>query len=142
MGRNSRVLNDREEPVHIVIERVNAATREAYVEFLDEKSAIDVIAKFDRAQRDGRTPRLGEHPLRYELSSQAALMKALFPQAKGVRWVGAVPHVLPDDHTKYDWERFKGFISIEEMFCLAKHGEVSRDNQIALLSILQKLIES
>lgn len=127
MGRNSRVLNDNQEPVHIVMERVNAATREAYVEFLDENAAINAIQRFDRAQRDGRTPRLGEHPLRYELSSQAALMKALFPQAKGVQWRGAVPHIMPDDHTEWDWDRFKGFISREEMFCLAKHGEVSRD---------------
>ncbi|KAJ4417183.1 hypothetical protein N0V82_006305 [Gnomoniopsis sp. IMI 355080] len=126
MGRNSKVLNDVQEPVHIIIERVNAATREAYVEFMDEKSAIDVIEKFERDSRDGHPPRLGGHRTTYELSSQAALMKAVLPQARGVQWIGATPHVIPDYECKFSWERFKGFISIEEMFVLAKHGESNK----------------
>lgn len=127
MGRNSKVLNDVQEPVHIIIERVNAVTREAFVEFIDEKAAEDAIQRFDEAKRDGRAPRLGDYPMHYELSSQAALMKAQFPQAKGVQWLGAVPHIIPDHQVQFSWERFKGFISVEEMTVLAKHAEVSCD---------------
>lgn len=130
MGRNSKVLNDVQEPVHIIIERVNAATREAYVEFMDEKSAEDVIERFDLDKKDGHGPRLGEYPVRYELSSQAALMKTLFPRAKGVQWIGATPHIIPSHQIRYSWDLFKGFITPEEMSMLAKHGEVSGDSPL------------
>lgn len=125
MGRNAKVLNDKQEPVHIIIERVNAATIEAYVEFMHEKAAEDAIEKLQQAKKDGRAPRLGDQPVQFELSSQAALMKTLFPQAKGVQWISATPHIIPAQQIQFPWDRFKGFITVEEMNMLAKHAEVS-----------------
>lgn len=126
MGRNAKVLNDNQEPVHVIIQRVSGATLEAYVEFTDEKAAEDAIERFEQAKRDGRAPRLGDYPFQYALSSQGALLKALFPQARGVEWINAVPHIIPAHQVAFPWEAFKGFISAEEMHMLAKNAEVSR----------------
>lgn len=118
-GRNSRVLNDRQEPVHIIMERVTSRTQDCYVEFMSMQDAITAVDKHNRAQSMGRSNRLGERPVEIEVSSQAAMMKDLFPHAKGVRWEGSRPVIL-EDHPTEPWSCFKGFITVEEMVCLIK----------------------
>lgn len=123
LGRNSKILNDIDEPVHIIMERVTTKTNDAYVEFMTPHAAIAAVDRHLRNTASGRHARLGDRPVEIELSSQSALMKDLFPLAKGVRWDGAEPVIL-EDHPTEPWNCFKGFITEEEMTMLVKHVEV------------------
>ncbi|KAK1730166.1 hypothetical protein CaCOL14_007941 [Colletotrichum acutatum] len=123
LGRNSRMLNDTDEPVHIIMERVTGKTTDAYVEFHTLEDASKAVEKHHQNLDRGRVTRIGQRPVEIELSSQAALMKDLFPNARGVFWAGLHPHILPDNDQE-PWDNFKGFVSNEEMTMLVKHVEV------------------
>lgn len=120
LGRNSKILNDTEEPVHIIMESVCCKTNDAYVEFMSAQAAVAAVERHRKNVSSGRHYRLGDRAVELELSSQTALMKDLFNRAKGVRWEGARPAVLPD-HPTEPWNRFKGFIAVEQMTMLKKH---------------------
>lgn len=123
VGRNSKMLNDADEPVHIIMERVTSKTMDAYVEFVNLDEAMKAVERHQQAAKAGRVSRLGDRPVEVELSSQACLMKDLFPLARGLIWDGATPHFTPHN-ARHDWENFRGFISEEEMVMLVKHVEV------------------
>ncbi|TLD22150.1 hypothetical protein PspLS_08094 [Pyricularia sp. CBS 133598] len=123
LGRNSKILNDNLEPVHIIMERVTSKTMDAYVEFVTLQDAIKAVDKHQATITRGRLSRLGDRPIEVELSSQGALMKDLFPSAKGVFWEGIRPTIKPFKPNE-PWENFKGFINDEEMTMLVKHVEV------------------
>ncbi|KAK1993911.1 hypothetical protein LX36DRAFT_683998 [Colletotrichum falcatum] len=123
LGRNSRILNDTEEPVHIIMERITGKTTDAYVEFHTLEDASKAVEKYQQNIGRGRMTRIGQRPVDIELSSQAALMKDLFPSAKGVFWTGTNPQILPNNDQE-PWDNFKGFVSNEEMTMLVKHVEV------------------
>lgn len=123
LGRNSKVLNDNQEPVHIIMERVTSKTNDAYVEFMSMQAAVNAVERHQKSLANGRLARLGDRPIELELSSQSALMKDLFPLAKGVRWDGSEPVIL-EDHPTEPWSCFKGFVTEEEMTMLVKHVEV------------------
>lgn len=123
LGRNSKILNDSEEPVHIIMERVTSKTMDAYIEFTTLEDAMRAVERHQNNQRDGRLSRLGDRPVEVELSSQASLMKDLFPLATGLIWDGARPEFKPHNWDE-PWENFKGFVSEEEMTMLVKHVEV------------------
>lgn len=96
------------------MERVTTKTNDSYVEFMSMQAASNAVEKHHKTIANGRLSRLGDRPIEVELSSQAALMKDLFPHAKGVRWEGAVPIIL-EDHPTEPWNCFKGFVTDEEM---------------------------
>ncbi|KID74456.1 RNA recognition, RNP-1, partial [Metarhizium brunneum ARSEF 3297] len=123
LGRNSKILNDADEPVHIIMERVTSKTMDAYVEFVTLDDANKAVEKHQQNILSGRVSRLGDRPVEVELSSQESLMKDLFPLAKGIMWNGASPQFKPLNPSE-PWENFKGFVSEEEMIMLVKHVEV------------------
>ncbi|KID82497.1 RNA recognition, RNP-1 [Metarhizium guizhouense ARSEF 977] len=123
LGRNSKILNDADEPVHIIMERVTSKTMDAYVEFVTLDDANKAVEKHQQNILSGRVSRLGDRPVEVELSSQESLMKDLFPLAKGIMWNGASPQFKPLNPNE-PWENFKGFVSEEEMIMLVKHVEV------------------
>ncbi|KAK7398620.1 hypothetical protein QQX98_012005 [Neonectria punicea] len=123
LGRNSKILNDSEEPVHIIMERATSKTMDAYVEFHTMSDAMKSAERHHNNALQGRISRLGERPIEVELSSQGSLMRDLFPIARGVFWDGPNPKFKPFSQ-KEPWENFKGFISTEEMTMLVKHVEV------------------
>ncbi|SPJ85657.1 uncharacterized protein FTOL_11439 [Fusarium torulosum] len=123
IGRNSRMLSDGEEPIHIIMDRATSKTMDAFVEFVSMEDAMRCAEKHHQNIQLGRVSRLGERPVEVELSSQAALMQDLFPLARGVFWDGASPQILPHNPVE-PWANFKGFISPEEMVMLVKHVEV------------------
>lgn len=106
------------------MERVTSKTNDCYVEFMTMQDAVQAVEKHNRVVSSGRQNRLGDRPVELELSSQAALMKDLFPHAHGVRWEGARPVIL-EDHPTEPWSCFKGFITDEEMICLVKVSDSS-----------------
>ncbi|KAK0612331.1 hypothetical protein B0T17DRAFT_499849 [Bombardia bombarda] len=123
LGRNSKILNDTQEPVHIIMERVTSKTQDAYVEFISLNDAMKAVEKIEHIQQRGRLPRLGDRPVDVELSSQSALMEDLFPHATGVFWEGCKPRFRPQKEDE-PWNHFKGFVSEEEMTMLVKHVEI------------------
>ncbi|KAM0280132.1 hypothetical protein ACHAQH_004204 [Verticillium albo-atrum] len=149
LGRNSRILNDFEEPVHIIMDRVSSKTNDAYVEFQTMNDAVVAVDRFHLNFSKGKVSRLGDRPVGIELSSQGALMKDLFPFATGVRWDGIHPHVLGRRKDGAPYGKFSGFVTEEEMIMLVKHVEMPNRSPFAkecpqrafesLISTLKKL---
>ncbi|KAL6691861.1 hypothetical protein J3F84DRAFT_397369 [Trichoderma pleuroticola] len=123
LGRNSKVLNDTDEPVHIIMDKVTSKTMDAYVEFVSLEDAMRAVERHRANVVAGRFSRLGDRPIEVEVTSQANLMRDLFPVARGVFWNGVTPEILPFNPNQ-PWDNFKGFISEEEMVMLVKHVEV------------------
>lgn len=105
------------------MERVTGKTTDAYVEFHTLEDASKAVEKHHQNISRGRVTRIGQRPVEIELSSESALMKDLFPSAKGVFWNGGNPQILPNNDEE-PWDNFKGFVSNEEMTMLVKHVEV------------------
>ncbi|KAI8627043.1 hypothetical protein F5Y19DRAFT_477934 [Xylariaceae sp. FL1651] len=129
LGRNSKILNDSLEPVHIIMCRVTSKTQDAYCELTSLEAAIELVERFKKSAESGRVGRLGNRTVEVELSSQTNLMKALFPVAHGVNWINARPSVQTTH--KYPWENFKCFFTEEEMVMLSKHVENSQRSSYA-----------
>ncbi|KAI1474638.1 hypothetical protein F4774DRAFT_422173 [Daldinia eschscholtzii] len=123
LGRSARILNDKEEPVHIIMDRVTSKTNDCYVEFVSFQDAVNVVDKHRAAIKQERHPKLGDRNVEMTVSSQAKLMKELFPTAHGIDW-----HQSPYAFTsgsEWDFQNFKGFICAEEMGMLYKHAEAN-----------------
>ncbi|KAJ8126640.1 hypothetical protein O1611_g6998 [Lasiodiplodia mahajangana] len=121
LGKTSKILNDREEPVHITMDRVTGKTQDAYCELFSLNAAIELVERFNKkGPENGRTARIGTRVVEVELSSQTSLMATLFPISKcGVKWKGTRPEITMGH--KDPWENFKGFFTEEEMVMLSKH---------------------
>jgi hypothetical protein len=122
MGRNTKMLGDREEGVHIITDRASGKTLDAYVEFTTMRDATNVVNKHAQVQVNGRYSKIGDRPVEVELSSQASLMQELFPFARGIIWNGAVPE-LQRPTPGQSWTVFKGFITDEQMTQLLKSND-------------------
>ncbi|KAI2781366.1 hypothetical protein F4815DRAFT_444545 [Daldinia loculata] len=123
LGRSARILNDKEEPVHIIMDRVTSKTNDCYVEFVSFQDAVNAVDKHRAAIKQERHPKLGDRNVEMTVASQAKLMKELFPTAHGIDW-----HESPYAFTfgsEYDFENFKGFVCAEEMGMLYKHAEAN-----------------
>ncbi|KAK3905536.1 hypothetical protein C8A05DRAFT_12655 [Staphylotrichum tortipilum] len=123
LGRNSKILNDVQEPVHIIMERVSSKTQDCYVEFGSTQDAVRAVERHRDNVHRGRPARLGDRPVEVLLSSQAALMQDLFPLASGIWWDNGKP-VIQTPIDGQPWKTFKGFVTEEEMTMLVKHVEL------------------
>ncbi|KAI1423878.1 hypothetical protein F5Y12DRAFT_797924 [Xylaria sp. FL1777] len=125
LGKTSKILNDRQEPVHIIMDRVTSKTQDAFCELSSLDAAIEIVDRFRTSAENGRISRLGNRVVEVELSSQTILMETLFPSSRnGVKWIGA--HPQPGKDKKFPWENFSGFFTEEEMVMLCKHVENSQ----------------
>lgn len=134
-GRTSRILNDSEEPVHIIMERMTGKTMDAYVEFCTFEDASKAVEKHQRNHREGRPSHIGQRVVTVSLASQAELMEDLFPLAAGLKWKGVNPEFDPPNDLE-PWKNFKGFVSEEEMTMLAKHAKVPNRVRVSLKAAL------
>ncbi|KAK3500999.1 hypothetical protein B0T13DRAFT_467072 [Neurospora crassa] len=127
LGRNAKLLT--EESVHVIMERINGKTQDAYIEFCSQDDAIRAVQRLNQAAvRTNRPSRIADRPVDVELSGQASMMKDLFPLASGVTWRGAEPIIESPVEGK-PWKTFKGFIMIEEMAMLVKLVEMPQRAQ-------------
>ena len=117
------MLNDKQEPVHIIMDRVSSKTNDAYVEFMTLDDAVTAVNRHNGDNARGRPSRLGDRSIELEVASQGQLMKDLFPIARGIFWHGSRPEIQPDKPQE-PWENFKTFVTAEEMVMLIKHVEV------------------
>ncbi|KAK6216424.1 hypothetical protein LQW54_003628 [Pestalotiopsis sp. IQ-011] len=120
-GRAMRLLNDNEEPVHIILEKVTAKTLDAYAEFETPSDAMQALERIRENIAHNRPPRIGPRAVKVEFSNQAALMNDLFPVAHGVTWSFPEPTIRTD--SKYPIDNFKCFTSEEENAQLSRHFE-------------------
>ena len=123
LGKNARILNDVEEPIHIIMERLTSKTMDAFVEFHTMDDAMNACHRHKAGLDRGRPSRLGDRTVDVELSSQKDLMASLFPYARGLKWDGPVPVIDRRSETE-PWANFQGFVTNEEMIMLVKHAEV------------------
>lgn len=123
LGRNARIVNETEEPIHIIMERVTSKTMEAYIEFTNMYEAITAVNRYEVNRNGGRSGRLGERHVDLEVSGQEKLMAELFPKARNVRWVGSRPQIIPKDPNDRYSSGFQGFVTSEEIVMLVKHVE-------------------
>ncbi|KAJ5787785.1 Nucleotide-binding alpha-beta plait [Penicillium paradoxum] len=108
-------------PIHIIMERSTGKTMDCFVEFPTEKEAQDAVNRLNRSYDPGSTPRMGNRHIDIEISSQAKLLEAIFPLAKCIEWVDGNP---VKQENKDEWSTgFNGFLTDEELFCLARHAE-------------------
>lgn len=122
MGKTSKILNDRQEPVHIIMDRVTSKTQDAFCELTSLNAAIEIVERFTKSAESGRLPRVGSRIVEVELSSQTTLMKTLFPSTRnGVHWKGTRPLLIWG--SEHPWDDFKSFFTEEEMVMLSKHIE-------------------
>ena len=122
VGKNAKMLNDVDEPVHIIMERVSSKTQDAYVEFFSLEAAMKVVERHQELIRKGRQHKIGDRPVEIRIADQSELMKDLFPLAAGVTWRGAKPEIR-ESVKGQPWNDFKGFVTTEEMTMLVKHAE-------------------
>src|SRR5690349_19156656 len=100
------MLNDVDEPVHIIMERVSSKTQDAYVEFFTLEAAMRVVEKHQELVRKGRQQKIGDRPVEIRIANQSELMKDLFPLASGVIWRGAKPEIQGSVKDR-PWNDFK-----------------------------------
>ncbi|KAI8957092.1 hypothetical protein F5Y11DRAFT_361138 [Daldinia sp. FL1419] len=105
------------------MDRVTSKTNDCYVEFVSFQEAVNAVDRHHAAVRQERHPKLGDRNVDVSLSSQAKLMKELFPTAHGVDWQQS-PYSFTFN-AEYDFQNFKGFICAEEMNMLFKHAEAN-----------------
>ncbi|KAI0434792.1 hypothetical protein F5Y09DRAFT_354795 [Xylaria sp. FL1042] len=138
LGKTSKILNDRQEPVHIIMDRVTSKTQDAFCELSSLNAAIEIVERFKKSNETGpetgagtsRVSRLGDRVVQIELSSQTVLMKNLFPGSRnGVSWIGTRPELISG--SVHPWENFSGFFTEEEMVMLTKHVENSQRSMYA-----------
>ncbi|KAK4188964.1 hypothetical protein QBC35DRAFT_494808 [Podospora australis] len=122
LGKNSKILNDNDEPVHIIMERTTSKTGDAYVEFLTKEAAERAVHRHNEATQRGRQPRIGNRPADLAVVNQEHLMQQLFPTAKAVNW-SATRATIKEPVEGQPWTIFKGFVSEEELTLLIKHVE-------------------
>ncbi|KAI9693343.1 MAG: hypothetical protein M1822_005339 [Bathelium mastoideum] len=125
VGRNARLVPQPQGSpwfaIHIIMDRSTAKTMDCYVEFETQNDANHAVERFRRQCVTHRHPRIGDRHVEVSESSQAALMKELFPRSKCVRWEGQDPH--PYETTEPFNSGFNGFTTNEEMVVTIKHAE-------------------
>jgi hypothetical protein len=103
------------------MERSTAKTMDCYVEFVTTADAEETVERLNSITQSGRPPRLGHRHVDLTVSSQEALLKALFPRAKCIQWRDGVPNLVPNTDR---WSvGFQGFLTNEELFCVTRHAE-------------------
>lgn len=121
LGRNSRVLHDNMEPIHIIMCRVTGKTLDIFVEVQTPADANRAVERHLDNCAAGRPSKLGDRQVDLQVSDQAELMNVLFPKAHAVEWVGNVPAIPEKLASPY--QTFRGFLSEEELTMMVKHVE-------------------
>lgn len=127
LGRNAQVAHQPAgspyHAIHILMERDTGKTQDVFVEVSTIKEARTIYGQFQRRAHIGRSFTLGNARAQVELSSQSALMHAIFPQARKVTWQGAKPVVDLEDDYFFPGVKavgFDGFLGDEETALLCK----------------------
>ena len=120
LGPHAKVITpDLGPAIHIIMDRPTGKTMDCYVEFF---STPDARASSNSLNlRPRHLVRINDRVVDVSTSSQAELMKELFPKAKNVTWEGGMPRIQ-EAKEMYN-TGFKTFVSAEEMGLFVRHAE-------------------
>jgi hypothetical protein len=127
LGSNASVMHMPEGSpyfeVHIIVDRHLGKSQAAFVVVSTTQEAHRLVSNMKH--RVGRRVRIGDRDIQVEVSTQEALMSALFPYAANVEWCGSTPRVLdmdPNHSSGAPGRTFTGFLGSEELAMLAKNA--------------------
>jgi hypothetical protein len=133
LGRSARIVSQPRGSgyfgIHILMDRSTGKTMDVYVELFSLHEAKSCVAAFHNRCVSGRQPRIGDRHVDIELSSQEALMTALFPRAKCVQWQGNNPIIFTTAEPFNSG--FTGFIKDEELHLITMHAETPQRSPFA-----------
>ena len=120
LGPHAKVITpDLGPAIHIIMDRPTGKTMDCYVEFFSTPDARAASNSLNLRPRN--MVRINDRVVDVATSSQAELLKELFPKAKNVSWEGGMPRI---QETKEVYDTgFKTFVSAEEMGLLVRHAE-------------------
>lgn len=120
LGPHAKVITpDLGPAIHIIMDRPTGKTMDCYIEFFSTPDARAASNSLNLRPR--HMVRIADRVVDVATSSQAELLKDLFPKAKNVGWEGGVPKI---QETKELYNTgFKTFVSAEEMGLLVRHAE-------------------
>lgn len=120
LGPHAKVItSDLGPAIHIIMDRPTGKTMDCYVEFFSTPDARAASNSLNLRPRH-MIP-INDRVVDVATSSQAELLKELFPKAKNVSWEGGMP-TIQEAKELYN-TGFKTFVSAEEMGLLVKHAE-------------------
>jgi len=108
-------------PYHIIMERSTGKTMDVFIEVQSQDTAAEAV---DRNFRGMKFNRLGQRMVNLELSSQAQLLRDLFPRARSIVWDeenNGAPYLV--ENTDPYSSGFNGFMTSEELNGLIRHAE-------------------
>jgi hypothetical protein len=109
--------------VHIIVDRHLGKSQAAFVVVSTTQEAHRLVSNMKG--RVGRGVKIGDRDIRVEVSTQEALMSALFPYAANVEWCGSTPRVLdmdPNHRHQAAGRTFTSFLGSEELAMVAKNA--------------------
>ncbi|EPS28431.1 hypothetical protein PDE_03377 [Penicillium oxalicum 114-2] len=109
-------------PIHILMERSTGKTTDCYVEFASDIDAEEAIQRIQNQHDGHQGPRMGNRLIEVTMSSPDALMKAVFPLTKGIKWERGRPVQVLKREDEFWSTGFDGFLTDEELFCTARHA--------------------
>ena len=120
LGPHAKVITpDLGPAIHIIMDRPTGKTMDCYVEFFSTPDARAASNSLNLRPR--HMIRINDRVVDVVTSSQAELLKELFPKAKNVSWEGGMP-TIQEAKELYN-TGFKTFVSAEEMGLLVRHAE-------------------
>lgn len=120
LGPHAKVISaDLGPAIHIIMDRPTGKTMDCYVEFYSTPDARATSNSLNLRPR--HLVRMNDRVVDVATSSQAELLKELFPKAKNVSWEGGMP-TIQEAKELYN-TGFKTFVSAEEMGLLVRHAE-------------------
>ena len=120
LGPHAKVITpDLGPAIHIIMDRPTGKTMDCYVEFFSTPDARAASNSLNLRPR--HMVRINDRVVDVVTSSQAELLKELFPKAKNVSWEGGMP-TIQEAKELYN-TGFKTFVSAEEMGLLVRHAE-------------------
>jgi hypothetical protein len=99
--------------VHIIQDRMTGKTMDVFIELKDWQEADRSFRRYNNLVEGKREPKLGPRRINLDMSTNSALMKAMFPRAK-CDWVNGVPE-RSDDYLQKNPSTWDGFITFEEL---------------------------
>lgn len=107
--------------IHIIMEKPTGKTMDCFVEFPSQSAAHQCASRFPQ----DKGIRLGSRNVYVSMSSQAELMRAIFPRARLVSFDNNTgrPTIL-QPNVNQDWSQgFRGFVTIEEIHGVVRFAE-------------------
>lgn len=112
-------------PIHVIMEKPTGKTMDCFVEFRTQEAARDCVKRFEYSAQPGRGTKIGNRNVSLDLSSQAELMRAVFPRSRLAEFdqVTGRPRIMSHDEDPSWTAGFRGYITLEEIYGMTRFAE-------------------